>query len=51
MMIWLMRATHSPSILGALHAFQTTGSLISALLVLAAPTMARRQLSKGYDHA
>lgn len=49
-MFWLMRATHSRSILGALHAFQTTGSLIPVLLVLAAPLMARRQPAKGDNH-
>lgn len=51
MMIWLMRATQSPTILGALHAFQTSGSPIPVLLVLAAPLIARRQLAKGHDHA
>jgi hypothetical protein len=51
MMVWMMRATRSPSLLGGLHAFQTTGSLIPVLLVLTAPILRWWQLSKGHDHA
>jgi hypothetical protein len=50
MMTWLMRASTAPSVLDGLHAFQTTGSPIPALLALAAPIIRRRLLLKGHAH-
>ena len=50
MMTWLMRATTAPCVLDGLHAFQATGSLIPALLALAAPIVRRRLPSRGHDH-
>jgi hypothetical protein len=50
MMTWLMRATTAPSVLDGLHAFQTTGSPIPALLALATPLIRRRLSHKGHDH-
>ena len=50
MMTWLMRTTAAPSVLDGLYAFQITGSLVPALIALAAPIVRTRLPAKEHHH-